>query len=278
MLTLTGILQISGVYCIEFIPTGRKYIGSSHKVLTRLRSHKSLLARGNHPNPILQAYYNKYGASSFSVSVIEEVCDINQLLTREQYWINILNTVAAGFNILPETGSSRGWKATEEQKKRRSERVRGPNNPFYGHRHTKECRKHFSTIRKGKRTGSDNSFYGKKHTAETRAKISSAASQRETNPFKGRSWTEPELANGLKEMKQKLSAKFSGEGNPFYGKTHDRTKIGKLFRITDPEGNSTIVRNLRLWCETHNRRFEVMRSSHCFKRPTPDGWTVELID
>lgn len=266
-----------GIYCIEFTPDGRKYIGSSKNMYVRLCAHRSRLKKGSHPNPILQAHFNKYGASSFVVCVIEALSDCDQLVLREQHWIDNLGTVANGFNILPDASSTRGHQHSDEWKKNKSTQMLGSLNPFYGQHHTRETIEHLSEIRKGKRTGTDNPFHGKIHTEEAREKIRVAAKNRSTNPFSGRSWSDPELEEALCAMRRKLSDRFSGEANPFYGHKHDRTLLGAQYRITDPEGKIVVIRNLRLWCEENNRRFEVMRSSWRFDRQTPDGWLVEKL-
>ena len=77
------------IYKITNIKNNKCYIGSSTHIYYRLHRHKSDLLRKVHANPILQNSYNKYGADSFVVSIIEE-CPKDFVLQREQYYINTL--------------------------------------------------------------------------------------------------------------------------------------------------------------------------------------------
>jgi group I intron endonuclease len=88
----------SGIYCIRNITNNKVYIGSSTNIYYRLKRHISDLNRGVHCNPLLQNVYNKYGTDSFDVSIIEE-CDKDQVLIREQYYIN---TLSPEYNLTKE--------------------------------------------------------------------------------------------------------------------------------------------------------------------------------
>lgn len=92
-----------GIYCIKNTANNKIYIGSSTHIYYRLRRHKSDLLRSVHANPILQNAYNKYGADSFIVSIIEE-CGEDIVLEREQYYINTLSPV---YNITKEVINNR---------------------------------------------------------------------------------------------------------------------------------------------------------------------------
>lgn len=76
-------LKGSGVYCIENINTKLKYVGSSKNIDQRIIKHFSELRFNRHTNLRLQSDFNKYGFSSFKVTVLEYVEDTNLLLTTE---------------------------------------------------------------------------------------------------------------------------------------------------------------------------------------------------
>lgn len=108
---------------------------------------------------------NVYGADNFSFEIIEE-CDCEILDERERYWIQELNTLEPnGYNInnggrklfgkenpfygkhhTDETKQiisekNTGRKATDEERKMRSQINRGSNNPFYGKKHSDETKR-----------------------------------------------------------------------------------------------------------------------------------------
>lgn len=66
----------------------------------RWRKHKSDLKCQRHANEYLQSSWNKYGIATFKFEEIE-VCAIEELTTRESYWIAALNTINRdyGYNL-----------------------------------------------------------------------------------------------------------------------------------------------------------------------------------
>jgi hypothetical protein len=113
---------------------------------------------------------------------------------------------------------------SDEYKKRLSDRSSGERNPMFG----------------SHRSGELNPFHGKHHSQSSKDKISAKNSGEKldhwmrdpekrdkhwTNPFIGRSWSEPVLAGSLANLRASVSASVSGDRNPFYGKHHtDETK------------------------------------------------------
>ena len=78
-----------GIYCILNLKNQQIYVGSSKKIFYRLRRHLSDLRANRHHTQHLQNSFNKNGEDNFYSFVIEEV-KINELIDREEYWINIL--------------------------------------------------------------------------------------------------------------------------------------------------------------------------------------------
>ena len=109
----------SGVYCILNLVNSKKYIGSSKDVSARINSHKKSLLNNKHPNSYLQASWNKYGSYSFWFSKIE-TCSLDTLIEKEQYWMDYFKSysIETGYNQRPKAGSPRGYKHTEEAKKK----------------------------------------------------------------------------------------------------------------------------------------------------------------
>ena len=82
-------MKKSGIYKIQSVcKPDHVYIGSSVNVYGRRNHHLSELRRGKHHSIILQNHVNKYGIDDLVFSVIEE-CPVDQLIEREQYYLDI---------------------------------------------------------------------------------------------------------------------------------------------------------------------------------------------
>lgn len=83
--------ELSGVYKIKCIITGKFYIGSSYRIFNRFKKHISNLKCQKHCNRYLQNAWNKYGKDKFEWSILEkiELSDHSVLLEREQFWIDL---------------------------------------------------------------------------------------------------------------------------------------------------------------------------------------------
>jgi group I intron endonuclease len=198
-------LNISGIYSIKNIITNSYYVGSAVCIKKRIIIHKSHLKTNKHCNKKLQRSYNKYGHDKFIFNVIEEVDNKELLIEREQHWIESLDSVKNGYNILPVAGSCLGRKHTEETKikmsisalgvKKNPESVakqaaslRGRKQPEdqkkkqiaaqTGKKHTTESRLRMSIAQKGKimseqaKINMSKAQKGKKLSEETKKKIS----------------------------------------------------------------------------------------------------------
>lgn len=98
--------RISGIYCIRHLESGRKYIGRAVDIKRRDRRHWAELRGQYHSNMVLQRAFNKYGREAFVFEVIES-CQAHELVTREQYWIDLYG-VTNLFNMLPLAASTGG--------------------------------------------------------------------------------------------------------------------------------------------------------------------------
>jgi group I intron endonuclease len=76
-----------GIYRLTF-PSGSCYVGSSINMRRRVMQHLSYLRRGAHPNPSLQAAYNKYSPRIETEAI--EYCESSSLQGRERHWIDVL--------------------------------------------------------------------------------------------------------------------------------------------------------------------------------------------
>jgi group I intron endonuclease len=119
----------SGVYGFLSKTTGKLYIGSSINLNIRFDNH----LKGLRSNIKLQNAINKYNLQDF-IFVVFEYCEAEILVSREQFYIDILKPE---FNILKIAGSSLGYKHTEKslakmRKMQESIDKSGENNPMFG--------------------------------------------------------------------------------------------------------------------------------------------------
>lgn len=79
---------MQGIY--EISANDILYIGSSIDIEKRWSQHINDLKYGTHHSRYMQRVYNKYGIEVFKFRVIETVDNIDDLLAREQYWLDWL--------------------------------------------------------------------------------------------------------------------------------------------------------------------------------------------
>lgn len=101
------------IYAIRHT-SGKQYIGSTARWSTRQREHRGRLRAGRHCNPHLQAAWNKHGEDQFEFVVLEVISSTEQLIPREQHWIDHTRACAEGYNLLAQAGSRRGTPHTPE--------------------------------------------------------------------------------------------------------------------------------------------------------------------
>lgn len=147
-----------GVYVLTHVASGKKYIGSSGNVGTRLSSHKSLLAKGKHHCIELQELYNsdnRYYSVVYETLDREAAFDLEQALVDEYWGTPKLLNVAKDVRV-----SARGVPATEANRIQCGELNRGkPLSPEHaakisasnkGKVMTAEHRKNIGDSRRGK--------------------------------------------------------------------------------------------------------------------------------
>lgn len=166
----------TGVYFILNRENQHIYIGSAARSFqARWGSHKTRLNAGEHHGPVLQAAWNKYGASAFEFGVLED-CAPSMCIEREQFWINFFRPE---YNVSKVAGYVLGTKHSDASRVRRSIARKGFKHSeeakyamrvaATGRTHTPETRAKLSALMRSKPPP----FLGKQHSPETVAKISS---------------------------------------------------------------------------------------------------------
>lgn len=171
-----AIVCASGIYEIRNKSNGKVYIGSSIKIEQRWGEHRRSLTAGTHGNGHLKSAWLKYGADSFSFSVIEYVPDILMLIVREQYWIDARDASGNnGYNINPTAASQLGKKHSEQGRRNMALAQTG-------RKHSNETRALMSiaqkslnkTLSEEQRSVISHAQTGRSHSQETRKKMSAS--------------------------------------------------------------------------------------------------------
>jgi group I intron endonuclease len=114
--------KISGIYCIENLKNGLKYIGLSRNISQRFIDHKLRLRNNKHENLYFQRSYNNNGLDNFKFWIIQQLeLDIKKLNLMEIYWIAYYNSYigdGGGYNLT--RGGDGALDPTEENRKKKS--------------------------------------------------------------------------------------------------------------------------------------------------------------
>ena len=208
-----------GIYCIENLINGKKYIGQSVNIKRRLSVHKTLLKNGKHDNEFLQRAWNKYGADNFTFSTLAE-CDISELDALETYYISLHNTTddLRGYNH--ESGGHVN-KALSEETKIKIGRANK------GHRHTSETKVKMSKSRMRHEV-----------SEETRRKISETERGKTVSEEVKRRLSEVNTGKVLsEETKNKISQSTKGKPKSEEHRRRIKENHAKGSQIFSPELN-----------------------------------------
>ncbi len=147
-----------GIYCLTNVVNGKMYIGQS----TELHRRKRLFFKFDvwkYAGECINKARKKYNSPEYWKYEILAYCSPDELNKKEEEYIYLYNTcnLKLGYNLTIGGEATRGYKVTDETKKKISEAITGM---FAGEK---------------------NSFYGKHHTEETKKKIR----QKLTGKYKG---------------------------------------------------------------------------------------------
>lgn len=117
---LSEIPLTSGIYKFTNKINGKIYIGSAKNLRKRFVQHRSNLRLNSHHSSHFQNAYNKYGENEFLYEIIENVENFDDLITREQYYLDTLlfakdyvnkvnnKFIELGYNINPNASNRLG--------------------------------------------------------------------------------------------------------------------------------------------------------------------------
>jgi group I intron endonuclease len=201
----------SGIYAFVNIENNNTYIGSAKNLKNRFKQHYN----GLRSNIILQKAIKKYGIDNFYFIVLE-YCEIKDLISREQFYIDQLQPT---YNILFKAGSTLGYKHSEEILKSLS----GENHPLFSKTHSEKSKIKISE-----------SLIGLLKSEETKNKISNTMKSKElsrvNNPFYGKTHSEESI--------NKIKIAISGINHYNYGKIAKNAKLVYLY-----DSNNNLIKN-----------------------------------
>ena len=111
-------MSSSGIYSIWNLVSEKMYIGSALSFRRRWALHKSELRGGVHHNKHLQQSWDKYGSEAFEFHILEFVDSPENLLLREQVWLDFFKPQ---YNICRVAGNTIGVIRSPETRRRMSE-------------------------------------------------------------------------------------------------------------------------------------------------------------
>ena len=279
----------TAVYKIINKVNQKYYVGSSVALGKRWRRHLFELRKTRHHCPYLQRAWSKYGEEAFEFQVVEFLHSELTVRAKEQELLDIggkflYNTSlrATGGDLISyhplrseivrkisEGGKKRYQNMTKEEREELAEKVRGENNPMFGHVYSEETleklrrpRPNLSKALKGRkfsdehraklsaiasnRKGDKNSFFGKSHSVETKAIIREKSLKRASLEPPGTA-VKVVIDEVLYQSKTE-AARFLGVSTPTI-----------LFRINSKNGNFS---GYRLFdeIEDKNRKFDTPKS------------------
>jgi len=184
-----------------------------------------------------------------------------EAFAEEKLWISFYGRINNGTGILRNLTDGGEGSSGHIHTPETIAKISGENNHFYGQKHNQESRAKMSKAQTGQKKSPETrakmsaAHTGVKLSPETRAKIGAAKTGKTPSP----------------ETRAKMSKAQTGVNNYMYGKTTP-------YELTDPEGNTYIVRNeFSKFCKDMNLNRSAMRSVALGKAKHHKGWTARII-
>lgn len=187
-----------GIYSITNKIDGKRYIGKSINIESRIANHKCGLTRNVRGKDTNRHLYNavaKYGIENFSFEILQPFTNIDEseISKAELFWMDVLKTCDRRYGYNLRRDSSTNMIVHPETRILQSKNSLGDGNANYGNHWTDEMKE------KARQIALERHSSGKFYNAEWRSKISRASS---------RTWKDENLksqmANKVKMAKRKF--------------------------------------------------------------------------
>lgn len=136
------------IYGYVNLESGKMYIGQTLHPEKRFNEHKNSKKRDWHVD------YKK-NPWKYEYSVIEYDIPEDKLDEREIFWIKFFGSYRNGYNLNEGGGGQRGYKHSEETKKKMSENHKGEKSYWYGKHPSEEHKRKLSEALKGTHLSDD---------------------------------------------------------------------------------------------------------------------------
>lgn len=192
-----------GIYKITNTSNGKCYIGKSEDLAERIKYHITSLTHGRNKNVHMQNAYNISKIGMFTIEILEELSDEEDINEREKAYIKYYNANDRKYGYNKTDGGDGGNsyveyltdEKREELKEKAKKRMTGERNPNY-HKHCftdgqnikyidedeigeylnngwiPGVPEHVKEKERASNSGEKNGFYGKHHSDETIEKFS----------------------------------------------------------------------------------------------------------
>lgn len=277
----------TGIYQIILKRDGRSYIGSAKNIEARWNKHiHNAFNKNLKVKQVICKAIEKYGKDSFDWIILEE-CSEDQLINREQYWLDKIKPFTDynnGFNVRKIAKSNIGIKRSEESRKKQSNSMKGVPK-------TEEHKKNMSK-----------SWY--KHRGEEYYRAASERIKGEKNPacrpevkekisksMTGKTWKHDE--ERMKKHKDRLrNRKYTNEQRKRMSiaqqKNKTRSEQAKekfsiarrvLYEITTPNGEkfSLYSKELKVFCEENSLSYTNLITNAKTNKPYKKVWFAKII-
>lgn len=263
-----------GVYQIRNIGNEDRYMGSTSVGFgERWRKHLARLRKGNHPCRHLQNAWNKYGEAAFVFEVVEYVDDPDQVLEREQAWIDYYWATGTLYNHSPTAGSTRGFRFSDEARARLSAALRETYNTEEGREtQRRRARQMFSSPegRAAHQAGQRRRFAseeGRGHIVKMVANRLVRWMQRPKRP--------PRYTRTPSEAQQeRFSTPEARADASLSRRARNPDGTPRQWNLRAPDGMLYLdIPNLKAFCEEHGLRYSSILGMYSGKLRQHQGWT-----